>query len=153
MSSYQPRGRTFDQFDVGEVITTAQRTITEAAVEQFAGLSGDFNPLHTNEEFANETPFGTRIAHGMLVASVATGLANQLGVFEGTTIALLEQTIRYQGAVQFGDTVHLELTVANKKESSKPSRGTVVFETAVKNQRDETVIDGQWVLLMRRSEQ
>lgn len=153
MSSYEPRGRTFDQFEEGEVIVTAQRTITESAVDRFAGLSGDFNPLHTNEEFAKDTPFGTRIAHGMLVASVATGLANQLGIFEGTTIALLEQTMRYKGAVQFGDTVHLELTVANKKESSKPGRGTVVFDTATKNQRDETVIEGQWVLLMRRDDQ
>ena len=153
MSSYEPRGRTFDQFEEGEVITTAQRTITESAVDRFAGLSGDFNPLHTNEEFAKDTPFGTRIAHGMLVASVATGLANQLGVFEGTTIALLEQTMRYKGAVQFGDTVQLQLTVANKKESSKPGRGTVVFDTAIKNQRDETVIEGQWVLLMRRDDQ
>ena len=148
--SYQPRGRTFDQFELDEVITTARRTITEADIVNFAGLSGDFNPLHTDEEFAKETPFGTRIAHGMLVASIATGLANQLGVFEGTTIALLEQTVRYRGAVLPGDTVHLELRVADKKESSKPDRGVVTFEATVKNQRGEPVIEGQWVLLMRR---
>lgn len=148
--AYQARGRTFDQFEVGEVITTARRTITEADIVNFAGLSGDFNPLHTDEEFAKTTPFGKRIAHGMLVASIATGLANQLGVFEGTTIALLEQTVRYRGAVFPGDTVHLELRVAEKKESSKPDRGVVTFEAAVKNQQGETVIEGQWVLLMRR---
>ncbi|MFQ5596356.1 MAG: MaoC/PaaZ C-terminal domain-containing protein, partial [Anaerolineae bacterium] len=121
--TYQPRGRTFDQFELDEVITTARRTITEADIVNFAGLAGDFNPLHTDEEFAKETPFGTRIAHGMLVASVATGLANQLGIFEGTTIALMEQVIRYRGAVLPGDTIHLELRVADKKESSKPDRG------------------------------
>jgi len=148
--SYQPRGRTFDQFELDEVITTARRTITEADIVNFAGLSGDFNPLHTDEEFAKETPFGTRIAHGMLVASIATGLANQLGVFAGTTIALLEQTVRYRGAVLPGDTIHLELRVADKKESSKPDRGVVTFETTIKNQRGEPVIEGQWVLLMRR---
>ncbi|MDQ4077401.1 MAG: MaoC family dehydratase N-terminal domain-containing protein [Chloroflexota bacterium] len=148
--SYQSRGRTFDHFEEDEVITTPRRTITENAIERFAGLSGDFNPLHTDEEFARETPFGTRIAHGMLVAAIATGLANQSGVFEGTTIALLQQTIRYKEAVFPGDTVHLELTVAGKRESSKPDRGLITFDAAVKNQRDETVIDGQWVLLMRR---
>jgi acyl dehydratase len=148
--SYQPRGRTFDQFELDEVITTARRTITEADIVNFAGLSGDFNPLHTDEEFAKETPFGTRIAHGMLVASIATGLANQLGVFEGTTIALMEQTVRYRGAVLPGDTIHLELRVADKKETSKPDRGVITFAAAVKNQRDEAVIEGEWVLLMRR---
>ncbi|RMG48072.1 MAG: dehydratase [Acidobacteria bacterium] len=148
--SYQARGRTFDQFELGEVIVTARRTITEADIVNFAGLSGDFNPLHTDEEFARQTPFGQRIAHGMLVASVATGLANQLGVFEGTTLALLEQTVRYKGAVLPGDTIRLELRVAEKKESSKADRGVIAFETLIKNQRDETVIDGRWVLLMRR---
>lgn len=150
---YEPRGRTFDEFELDEVITTARRTITEADVVNFAGISGDFNPLHTDEQFATQTPFGTRVAHGMLVMSVATGLANQLGVFEGTTLALIEQTIRYKGAVHFGDTVHLELRVANKKESSKPDRGVITFETTVKNQDDRAVIEGQWVLLMRRSRQ
>ncbi|MFQ5854864.1 MAG: MaoC/PaaZ C-terminal domain-containing protein [Anaerolineae bacterium] len=148
--TYQPRGRTFDQFELDEVISTARRTITEADIVNFAGLAGDFNPLHTDEEFARETPFGTRIAHGMLVASVATGLANQLGVFEGTTIALMEQTVRYKGAVLPGDTIHLELRVVDKKETSKPDRGVITFETTIRNQRDETVIEGQWVLLMRR---
>lgn len=148
--SYQARGRTFDQFELGEVIVTARRTITEADIVNFAGLSGDFNPLHTDEEFAKQTPFGQRIAHGMLAASVATGLANQLGVFEGTTLALLEQTVRYKGAVLPGDTIHLELRVAEKKESSKADRGIITFETLIKNQRDETVIDGRWILLMRR---
>lgn len=149
--TYQSRGRTFDQFELGEVITTARRTITEADVVNFAGLAGDYNPLHTDEEFAKETPFGTRIAHGMLIASIATGLANQLGVFEGTTIALMEQTVRYKGAVLPGDTIYLELQVADKKETSKPDRGVLTVETTVKNQRDEAVIEGQWVLLMRRS--
>ncbi|MBI4445800.1 MAG: MaoC family dehydratase N-terminal domain-containing protein [Acidobacteria bacterium] len=150
--SYQTRGRTFDQFEPNEVITTARRTITEADIVNFAGLSGDFNPLHTDEEFARSTPFGKRIAHGMLVVSAVTGLANQMGVFEGTTLALMEQTIRYKGAVVPGDTIHLKLRVAEKKESSKQDRGVVTFETRVKNQRDETVVEGHWVLLLRRSE-
>lgn len=144
-------GLTFEQFNIGDVYASQARTMTESAVDQFAGLSGDFNPLHTDAEFAKTTPFGERIAHGMLVMSMATGMANWTGVFEGTTIALAEQLIRYKGAVRFGDTIHLQLTVIEKKETSKPDRGVVKFDAAVINQHGDTVIDGQWTLLMKRS--
>jgi len=146
----QQRGLTFDQFNLGDVFTSQARTVTETDVVNFAGLSGDFNPLHTDEEFGKSTPFGARIAHGMLVASMATGMANWSGVFEGTTIALMEQVIRYKGAVMFGDTVHLELNVAEKKETSKLNRGIVKFDTAVVNQDRKAVIEGQWTLMMVR---
>jgi acyl dehydratase len=116
----------------------------------FAGVSGDYNPLHTDEEFGKTTPFGSRIAHGVLGLAIATGQANQLGIFEGTTIALMTQTIKYTGAVKFGDTIHLELKVAEKKESSKPDRGVVTFDATVLNQQGKSVIEGQWVLLMKR---
>jgi len=144
------RGLTFEQFEVGKTFISQSRTVTEADVVTFAGLSGDFNPLHTDALFASETPFGERIAHGMLIASMATGMSNWTGVFEGTTIALMEQVIRYKGAVKLGDTIHLELTVAAKKETSKSDRGVVTFDTQVINQEQTTVIEGQWVLMMRR---
>jgi len=144
------RGLTFEQFEVGKTFISQSRTVTEADVVAFAGLSGDFNPLHTDALFASETPFGERIAHGMLIASMATGMSNWTGVFEGTTIALMEQVIRYKGAVKLGDTIHLELTVAAKKETSKSDRGVVTFDTQVINQEQTTVIEGQWVLMMRR---
>ena len=144
------RGLTFEQFEVGKTFISQSRTVTEADVVAFAGLSGDFNPLHTDALFASETPFGERIAHGMLIASMATGMSNWTGVFEGTTIALMEQVIRYKGAVKLGDTIHLELTVATKKETSKSDRGVVTFDTQVINQEGTMVIEGQWVLMMRR---
>lgn len=151
--SYQTRGLTFDQFTLGQVLTSPARTVTEADVVNFAGLSGDFNPLHIDETFARTTPFGGRIAHGMLVAALATGMANWLGIFEGTTLALMEQVIQYKGPVKLGDTVHLELRVAEKKETSKPDRGVVVFETDVCNQDSRAVITGRWTLMMKRTEQ
>jgi len=150
MSGYRFRGRTFDQFEPDEVIVTAARTVTEADVVNFAGLSGDYNPLHTDEEFGKTTPFGGRIAHGMLGLAIATGLANQLGVFEGTTLALMQQTVKYTGAIRFGDTIHLELKVAEKKETSKPDRGVITFDADVLNQRGEAVIKSQWVLMIKR---
>ncbi len=148
--TYKPRGLTFDQFNVGDVFVCQSRTVTEADTVNFAGVAGDFNPLHTDEEFGKTTPFGSRIAHGVLGLAIATGQANQLGIFEGTTIALMTQTIKYTGAVKFGDTIHLELKVAEKKESSKPDRGVVTFDATVLNQQGKSVIEGQWVLLMKR---
>lgn len=146
------QGLTFEAFNVGDQYESQGRTVTEADVVTFAGLSGDFNPLHTDAEFARSTPFGERIAHGMLVAAMATGMANWTGIFEGTTLALMEQQIRYKGAVKFGDTVHLQLEVADKRETSKPDRGIVRFAARVLNQQDKVVIDGEWTLLMRRQE-
>lgn len=144
------RGLTFDQFNVGDTFVSQARTVTEADVVNFAGLSGDFNPLHTDEEFGKATPFGGRIAHGMLVAAMATGMANWTGVFEGTTLALMEQVIRYKGAVKFGDTIHLELKVAEKRETSKPDRGILIVETYVCNQDGKPALEGTWTLLMKR---
>ena len=144
------RGMTFDQFTEGAEFVSPARTVTETDVVAFAGLSGDFNPLHTDSTFAAATPFGERIAHGMLIAAMATGMANWTGIFEGTTLALMEQLIQYKGPVRFGETVHLELTVAEKKPTSKPDRGIVIFGTQVINQDGQAVLDGKWTLMMRR---
>jgi len=143
------RGLTFNQFEIGSRFVSQSRTVTEADVVNFAGLSGDFNPLHTDAEYGKGTPFGERIAHGALIVAMATGMANWTGIFEGTTIALMEQVLRYKGVVKFGDTVRLELEVLEKKPTSKPDRGVVRFAARVLNQRDEIVIDGEWTLLMR----
>ena len=147
---YQPRGRYFDDFAVGETLVSARRTITEADVVAFAGLSGDFNPLHTDAMYGETTPFGARIAHGLLVVAVGSGLANQAGWFEGTTLALLEMTTRFVRPVHFGDTVHQQLEVVALKESSRPDRGVVTFAATILNQRGEAVVEGQHVVLLRR---
>jgi acyl dehydratase len=146
-------GKYYEDFEIGETYVSQGRTITEADDATFAGLSGDFNPLHTNAEFAKTTPFGQRIAHGMLTVAVSTGMSNWSGLFAGTTIALLEQNIKYKGAVMFGETVHLRMTVTEKKETSKPDRGIVTVAAQMFNQDDKLVVDMIWVhLMMRRSE-
>ncbi len=147
---YKFKGKTFNEFNVGDEFITASRTITEADTVNFAGLSGDFNPLHTDEEYGKSTPFKGRVAHGMLSVAIATGLANQLGIFEGTTIALLSMTINYKGAVKFEDTIHLKLKVAEKKETSKDDRGIVTFDTMVYNQDNKPIVEGQWVVMLHR---
>lgn len=148
--AYKFKGMKYDEFEVGQEFTTASRTITEGDVSTFAGLSGDYNPLHTDEEYGKHTPFGGRIAHGLLAVAVSTGQANQLGIFEGSTIALLSMSFKYTGAVKFGDTIHTVLTVAEMKESKKPDRGVVTFDVKTVNQKEESVVEGQWVVMLQR---
>lgn len=150
--TYEPKGRYWDDFKVGETFETAARTVEAGDVSLFAGLSGDFNPLHLNEEFAKTTPFGGRVAHGILTLAISNGHQNQLGIFEGTTLALLGiDRIRFTGPVRLGDTVHTAMTIKETKPSSKPDRGVVTYEVAVKNQKGETVMHcEQSVLMLRR---
>jgi acyl dehydratase len=143
-------GLHFEEFEIGAAYTSQGRTITEGDVVAFAGLSGDFNPLHMDAEFAATTPFGERIAHGMLTVIISTGMSNWTGIFAGTTLALMEQNIQYKAPVMFGDTVHLEMTVTEKKETSKPDRGIVKFDAKMINQRGESVVDMVWTLMMKR---
>jgi acyl dehydratase len=143
------RGLRFSAFEKGAEFITGGRTVTEADVVNFAGLSGDYNPLHTDRTFAEGTPFGQRIAHGMLAASISTGLAQTLGIFEGTTIALMSQTFAYKAPVFFGDTLRLRLTVADLKASSKGGKGVVTFTSDILNQDDAVAVTGQWIVMMR----
>ena len=145
------RGKLFSEFELGQTFTSGRRTVTEADVVMFAGISGDYNPLHTDKVFAEKTPFKQRIAHGMLVASISTGLAQTLGVFEGTTLALMEQTFQYKAPVFFGDTIHFRLRVNTLKPSSKGGKGVVTFDAEIINQSDVIVTSGNWVVLMRDS--
>jgi acyl dehydratase len=140
------RGRWFSEFEVGQTFESGGRTVTEADVVMFAGLSGDFNPLHVDAVFAAKTPFGERVAHGMLAASISTGLGQTLGIFEGTILALLEQRFAYQAPIRFGDTLRLRLVVESTKPSSKGGRGVVVFRSDVVNQRDEVAVGGSWTV-------
>jgi 3-hydroxybutyryl-CoA dehydratase len=149
--AYEPKGRHFEEFTVGQTFETASRTVDAGDVSLFAGLSGDFNPLHVDEEFARGTPFGGRVAHGILTLAISSGHQNQLGIFEGTTLALLGMDrLRFTGPVRLGDTVHTELRVKECRESSKPDRGVVTFEVAVRNQKGETVMQCDQSVLMRR---
>jgi acyl dehydratase len=143
------RGLKFSEFEVGNTWTTPARTVTEADVVNFAGLSGDFNPLHTDATFAAKTPFEQRVAHGMLAASISTGLGQLTGIFEGTTLALMQQTFAYKAPVFFGDTIRLRLTVESTKPSSKGGKGVVTFASDILNQDDTVVVAGNWVVLFR----
>ena len=141
----------YEDLKVGMRFPTPRRTITEADLVNFAGVSGDDNRLHTDEEFARTTIFGRRVAHGTLVLSISQGLRQRAGVFEGTLMALLEiRSWRFLKPVCIGDTVGVETEVADLRETSQPDRGVVVQRVRIRNQREEVVQEGELVSLIRR---
>jgi acyl dehydratase len=144
------RGLLFDAFAVGDRFVSPARTVTEADIVAFAGLSGDYNPLHTDEEYARRTPFRGRVAHGLLIQAIASGLANQTSIFDGTIAAIEEMLIRYRAPVYPGDTLHVELEVVEKEPEPSPRRGWVRFAIRVLNQKDVLATDGEWRTLMHR---
>ena len=143
------RGLYFEQFQPGMRFVTAARTITEGDIVTFAGLSGDYNQIHTDAEFSRGTPFGQRVAHGLLILSIASGLAMRSGVLEGTVLAFREiNNWKFSRPVFIGDTVRVELEVVETRSLPRLGGGAVVIELAVKNQASEVVMKGTWTALV-----
>ena len=142
----------FDDMTPGSRWVSPRRTITEADLSTFAGVSGDFNPLHVDEVFAAAGPFGRRIVHGALVFGIATGLRQQMGVFNRSLRALLEvRSWRFVEPVFIGDTVIAVTTVESARETSKGDAGVVVQRVDVVNDRGRTVQTGELVSLVARA--
>jgi acyl dehydratase len=146
--TYVPRGRYFEEFQVGDVIVSAGRTITEADVVAFAGLSGDFTHIHTDAEVARQGMFGQRVAHGLLGLAVASGLTAQLGFLEGTALAFRELSWKFSLPIFFGDTIHVEGTVNKLKAMRRLGGGSVALGVKVINQETKVVQRGEWVILI-----
>jgi acyl dehydratase len=147
-------GKYFDEYVVGEEYVTPTRTLTETDVVMFAAMTGDYNELHTSEEFMKNTQFGRRLVHGLLGLAVSHGLLFRLGLFEGTAIAFLGiESWNFQAPVFFGDTIHVRLQVAEAKASrSKPDRGIVKFFIQILNQDEVVVQSGYKTIMFRRKE-
>ncbi|MFC5357150.1 MaoC family dehydratase [Azospirillum himalayense] len=140
-----------DDIKPGDRTRSSRVTVTEAHIVWFAGLTGDFNPLHMDAEAAKANGFGRTIAHGMLTHSLSTGLRSAID--DWAILAFLETRRRFVGPVFAGDTVHYEAEVAEVRPSaSKPDRGIVRVAITVKNQRGETVQEGEDVLSIARKE-
>ena len=143
------RGMWFEEFEIGQQIITPGRTITESDIVSFAGLSGDYNQIHTDAEFSSNTPFGKRVAHGLLVLSIASGLAMRTGVLEGTVIAFREiNNWKFTSPVFIGDTIHAVLNIVETKAIPRLAGGSLVIEITVKNQRDEVTMKGTWTAIV-----
>lgn len=133
-------GKSYDQLEIGEEASFS-KTITETDVYLFAGISGDFNPVHMNEEFARQTPFRARIAHGALPQSlIAPVLGMQL---PGLGTVLVEIRCRFKAPTYFGDTITATATVAEKLQEKRRVRMRLGWI----NQRGETVAEGEAVVI------
>jgi len=143
------RGMYFEEFEVGRKTTSPGRTITETDVVLFSGISGDFNELHTNVEFAAASHFGQRIAHGLLGLAVASGLAARAGFIEGTAIAFVGLEWRFKSPILLGDTVRLQAQVTKTRAMRAVGGGMVIFQVQLINQRQETVQEGEWRVLVK----
>lgn len=142
--------RYYEELNPGDSWVSPRRTITEADIVMFAAMTGDHNPIHTDEEFAKTTIFGGRILHGPAGFAIATGLESRLGIKEGTAIAFLGMTWDLKGPIKIGDTIRVEQKVTGKRETKKPGQGIVFFHVALVNQRDEVVQEGEWKIMMIR---
>ena len=139
----------WEDMPVGTRWVSQRRTLTEADVVAFAGLSGDFNPLHVDETFAATGPFGRRVVHGLLVLAVATGLRQQMGVFYGVVRAFAEiKSWTFRRPVFIGETVTTVTTVVESRPTSRPEQGVVEQRVDVVNQDGEIVQTGVFVTLI-----
>jgi acyl dehydratase len=142
-------GLYFEEFSVGQSVKTAARTVSEDAIFAFAGLTGDYNQIHTDAEFAKTTPFGQRVAHGLLGLSIATGLIMRTGLLEGTVLAFREiQEWKFVKPILIGDTIHAVLTVTETKALPRIGGGALIAGIEIRNQGDEVLQKGTLNLLM-----
>ncbi len=143
------QGLYFEDIELNVPVETMARTITETDIVIFAGLTGDYNPVHTDAVFAAQQPFGERIAHGLLIVSIVSGLAYRLGLLEGTADALTGVEWKFRGPVKIGDTIRARLSATKKRALPGHSGGLVTFDVTVLNQHDEEVQKGSWTVVVR----
>jgi acyl dehydratase len=145
-------GRSYEEFEVGQRFETPRRTVIEADISSFAGLTADFNPVHMDEVFAADSDFKGRIAHGPMIVGMAFGLASRADVMDGTVLALLEIGWKFVRPVRPGDTISAVFTVLVKRPTSKPDRGVVTLQIEVLNQHGEIAQTGTAKTLIRRKD-
>jgi acyl dehydratase len=141
--------RFFDEIQVGEEYESPGRTVTEADIVLFAGLSGDYNILHTDAEYMKSSIFGERIAHGLLGLAIQSGLFSRAGI-PYATLGFGALRWKFKGPIKIGDTIRVRAKVADKKDADKPDRGLISVERQVLNQRNEVVQEGETELVVER---
>lgn len=146
-----PIERALEDFEAGDFVISGGRTIEASDISAFAGLTGDFYPLHVDEEYAKSTPFGGRLAHGPLTFSIAIGLISMMGYYGMAIKAMLEcKQLRALRPVRPGDTIRVKATVMDVGEWKQPSLGTLTMRYSVLNQKDEEVMEFTIVMLAKR---
>ena len=148
------KGLYFEEYEIGQSITSVGRTITEADVVGFAALTGDWTSIHSDAEYAAQHPFGQRVAHGLLGLSIASALAVRMGFMEGTVLAFREiEEWKFSLPILFGDTIRVQASVVGLKAMPRLGGGSVRFKVAILNQDDRVVQRGKWTLLVMSREE
>ena len=148
----RPRGLYFEEFQPGDSVESVGRTVTEADIVNFAGLSGDYNLIHTDAEYSKGQLFGQRVAHGLLVLSIASGLAVRLGFMDDTVMAFRGLEWKFTAPVFAGDTIRVRVTIEEVKPIARLGGGQVAIKMEVLNQRNEVVNRGVWQVLLKSSD-
>ena len=131
----------FDDVEVGQQWDSLGRTVTETDVVTYAGLSGDFNPIHMDHEFAKSTAYRKPIAHGLLIWAISSGLGMQSPPMR--TLAFVGvRDWQFKLPVYIGDTIHVKTKILEKEERSRGRRGLITWIRTISNQEDKTVQEG-----------
>ena len=142
-------GRYFEEFAVGETISTQSHLITEQDILTFADLTGDNNRIHTDSEFSRNGPFGRQVAHGLLGLSFTMGMAWRTGFLDGTVLAFREiNEWKFVKPVFIGDEIHADLTILQTKALPRISGGSVVLQAELKNQSGDACMRGRLTVLV-----
>ena len=143
--------RFYEDIGVGEEYESPARTITEADIVNFSAISGDWSPVHTDEEYCKRTPYKTRIAHGLLGLAAVEGLKQRIPAFADVRyMASLYWNYKFTSPILIGDTIRIRVKIASKRETKKPDRGIVVEYVTMLNQRGEVVQEGEHGLMVLR---
>ncbi len=132
----------YDDIKIGEEFVSPGRTVSETDIVLFAGLSGDYNVLHTDAEHMKASQFGERIAHGLLGLAIQQGLAGRIAA-DLVELPFAGLTWKFRGPIKIGDTIHVVARVTDKREGEQPGWGIVTIERRVLNHRGEVVQEGE----------
>ena len=138
----------FEELEPGVEYRSPTRTIAESDLYLFAGLTGDMTDFHISTVAAAKTPFGRRVAHGMLLVSIANGLYNRIGVTDGTGVALTGINWRFRAPAFIGDTILLVIEVREKRPVEGKPHGVVFWRARLVNQDEATLGDGEFVRMV-----
>ena len=143
----------WEDFSVGDKVTSMGITVTETHVVTWAGLTMDYYPLHMDKEYAAKTPFKERIVHGPLTFAMAVGLMGMTGYAKDSVIAWLGvDDMRIPAPVRIGDTIRMHAEITELRETKNPDQGFTMMRYEVVNQREETVMTFNMKFLMHRRE-
>ena len=141
----------YEEIKEGDVFTSPKREITAGDIDAFAELTGDNNEIHTSEEYAKNSRFGTRIAHGMLVMGIANGMYVRMGIFKNSVLMEIKEW-KLMRPVKLGDVIYLKLTIESKRQTKRPGFGICEMKYEILNQDEDTAAEGTLVRMVPVSE-